>query len=562
MPKRPALLKLSRRKILIGATASVATLPQPSLGRSLFHQPLTPPRAIASGSVFEDQRGDGWRQPGNRGIAGVLVSNGRDVVATDADGRWCLPIEGGDHAFVVKPPHWSVTPTRSGASSYSYLHHPQGSRQNLRFEGTAPTGALPHTIDFTLRHAPENKRFDVALVADTQPSNLTELAYLERTLIEPLAQENVAFAINHGDVVGDDLSLFDRYRELIGTTGIPWHHCPGNHDMNLDSPDGDHAFETWKRVFGPPHYAFQSGDATFIVLNTVDYAGYSRLHSGMPTYRGWIGPRQLAFVENLLRHVPAHHLVVVSMHVPLASYEDPDSVSDRVADRFQLLELLSGRQYSVSFAGHLHTTEHHYLGQEFGFARKPPHHHHVLTAACGSWWSGPPDRNGVPVADSRDGSPKGFHILSIDGNQYETRFVAAAREQMRVLITSPDAIGSNAAGCGRILSSPIAEASVSNARIVVDVFDGGPNTRVMFSLDGNSRSEHELLRCHIPDPYIVDAFSDPAVARPSWLEACPSSHIWVGMLPAGLSRGTYQFTVRAIGEFGREHVSQMSVTIT
>lgn len=144
MPKRPALLKLSRRKILIGATASVATLPQPSLGRSLFRQPLTSPPAIASGSIFDDQRGDGWRQPGNRGIASVLVSNGHDVVATDADGRWCLPIEGGDHAFVVKPPDWSVTPTRSGASSYSYLHHPQGSRQNLRFEGTAPTGALQH----------------------------------------------------------------------------------------------------------------------------------------------------------------------------------------------------------------------------------------------------------------------------------------------------------------------------------------------------------------------------------------------------------------------------------
>ncbi len=534
--------RVSRRELLVAGASTIATLPTTLHAQSIAGQP-----AHAFGIVFEDQRGDAQRCAGDRGIPSVLVSNGRDIVATDADGRWVLDVAPGQHVFVIKPPHWSSPNLHGNVPSFSYLHQ-------------AANG--PVEIDFPLRATPEPIEFDVALVADTQPSSLTEVGYLRQALLAPLARERVAFAINHGDVVGDDLALFGDYRELIGTTPYPWHHCPGNHDMDSASPDGAHAFETWKRVFGPPHYAFQAGAATFIVLNTVVYAGYPRPRPGMPAYRGWIGERQLTFVANLLRRVPADHLIVVSMHIPLASYEDPDSASDRVGDRAALLAMLSRRRHTVSFGGHLHTTEHHYFGTAFGFRRDRPHHHHVLTAACGAWWTGALDPSGVPLADSRDGSPKGFHILSIDGNQYETRFVAADPAQMRVLITAPDAIGSGTAACGRILSSPLSRSAVRNAQIVVDVFDGGPNTRVHLEIAGLRARDVELQRAMIPDPYIVETYADPATPRPSWLKPCPSSHMWAAALPDGLPPGQHVLTVRVTGEFGREHVSHTNFTIT
>jgi C terminal of Calcineurin-like phosphoesterase len=84
------------------------------------------------------------------------------------------------------------------------------------------------------------------------------------------------------------------------------------------------------------------------------------------------------------------------------------------ADRAEFLALLSGRR-SVSFSGRTHTTEHHYFSAADGFLASAPNHHHVLTAVSGSWWSGPLDRRGIASADSRDGTPHGFHILSIDG---------------------------------------------------------------------------------------------------------------------------------------------------
>ena len=44
-----------------------------------------------------------------------------------------------------------------------------------------------------------------------------------------------------------------------------------------------------------------------------------------------------------------------------------------------------------------------------------------------------------PTADSRDGTPNGFHILSVDGTDYTTRFVPAKEpngRQMRLSIDS------------------------------------------------------------------------------------------------------------------------------
>ena len=154
-------------------------------------------------------------------------------------------------------------------------------------------------------------------------------------------------------------------------------------------------------------------------------------------------------------HVPTDRLVVLSMHIPLQCYLDPANPADTTADWQALLHALSRHPHAVSFAGHLHATEHHYLGAPGAAPDSPPgypHHHHVLTAACGSWWSGPCDHRGIPCADSSDGTPNGFHVLSVAGNRYSTRFVPAATKapaQLRVLIDGPHRGGAPVSTPGR-----------------------------------------------------------------------------------------------------------------
>ncbi len=339
--------RLSRRRLLVAAGASVLA----PAGSAFVHPP-----AMARGVVFDDRHGDGRRRPGDPGIPGVMVSNGREVALTEADGSWRLPVAPGDSIFVVKPPQWATRTSLGGVPRFSWLHEPEGSPGSLGspYPVVAPSGPLPASIDFPLVRQEERSAFEALLVSDTQPENVTELAYVRDDIVAAMLGSGAAFGINHGDVVSDDLSLYPRYLQILSSTRLVWHHCPGNHDINYTAADDRHSRETWKRTFGPRHYAFQYAQATFFVLDNVEYLGRGQ-------YRGAFGPSQLDFVRNVLKHVPPEHLVVLSMHIPLRCHLDPANPADTTADWRELLALLAGHPHAVSFAGHLHATEHHYL---------------------------------------------------------------------------------------------------------------------------------------------------------------------------------------------------------
>src|SRR3546814_13209051 len=59
------------------------------------------------GTVFEDGNGNGVRDAGEAGIAGVAVSDGRQVVRNDAQGRYALPLLAGQTLFVIQPVGWT-----------------------------------------------------------------------------------------------------------------------------------------------------------------------------------------------------------------------------------------------------------------------------------------------------------------------------------------------------------------------------------------------------------------------------------------------------------------------
>jgi hypothetical protein len=492
---------------------------------------------IASGTVFEDRNGDGRRVEG-AGIAGVMVSNGLEVTVTDGDGHWSLPARNGDHIFVITPSHW--TTVGYGPRSFSYLHQLGGtpSRVNLCAPVVEPTGTLPKSIDFPLVRQPQSQDFEVLLFADTQAADSKELGYVRQVLLSAVRGTNAAFAIHHGDAMADDLTLFPQYLDILHETGLAWHHCPGNHDMNLDT-QSRYAFESWKRFIGPTSYAFQYAGATFILLNNVEYFGRSRSEDGL-SYRGLFGEKQLGFVANVLRHVPLDQLIVVSMHIPLQSFDTPDSAANTVANRSALLKLLACRPHTVSFSGHSHTTEHHNFGGSEGFDRDVPHQHQVLTAACGSWWSGHLDSTGVPVAVSRDGTPKGFHVLSVNGNQYRTRYIPFGPvddPEMRIVV--------NNAG--------------PQSEIFVDVFDADSRTQVTCKLDGDASSLIELTRNGVTDPYVVEEFARYRHMCKPWVAAAPSSHIWSAVLPYKIGPDGEVLVVRVTRENTRPLTRHVAV---
>lgn len=495
----------------------------------------------ARGVVFEDLNRNGRRDPGEPGLRGVRVSNQRDIVLTDREGRWELPATDNTVFFVIKPRGFMPPLSADRLPQFYYVHQPAGSPPGLKYPGVAPTGPLPASIDFPLHRQREPARFKAIFMGDTQPRDLREVGYFRDSVVPELVGTDAAFGVTLGDVVFDDLGIFGPHNAAVALIGIPWWNVLGNHDINFDSPDDAGSHETWKRVFGPNYYSFDYGPVHFVVLDDVEWLGPDP-DKGTGNYRGGLDARQLEFVKNDLALVPDRQLVVVLMHIPLTD----------VGNRAELYRLLERRRYALSISGHTHWQEHKFITAADGWQGREPHHHIVTVTACGSWWTGAPGPDGIPHATMRDGAPHGYAILNFDGARVTMDFKAARRpaaEQMNVML--PAAVGA---------------AELPARALYVNVFNGSERSTVEYRVNGRGAwTRLEQVREHDPS-YVARKAAEEAAPppRPPY-RAMPnpmlSPHLWKAPLPA-LPPGEHRFEVRTRDLHGRTFRAEKTLVVT
>jgi len=524
----------------------------------------------ARGTVFEDENGNGRLDAGEPGIADVRVSDGEDVVLSGGDGTYSLDIGEQAVIFITKPRGFATPVNGQQIPQFYYIHQPEGSPPGMRYPGVKPTGPLPERVNFPLIRRDEPSRFEALLFSDTQPQTAAEVDYIRDDVIPELIGSDAVFGMTMGDVLFDDLSLFPRYNAVIARIGIPWYNVPGNHELNFEAADDRHSLETFKRYFGPPYYAFEYGDALFVVLDNIEYQGNGEADPGdvrgSGGYIANFGRRQLAWLAQELEHVPEQRLIFLAMHAPLETYMG-EAPGITTADRRELFRLLSGRPNLYAVAGHTHTTEHHYFDADDGFRGPGEFHHHVLATVSGSWWSGPFDPRGIPTTDQRDGTPNGYHVLAVDGTEATVRYQAAGYPQDHQLRIVFDVAhhGLGADGLrdyrtGELFDGRFGVDYVPAAALLVNLFDGGPKSVVEFRIDDGP---YRLMqRVNRADPYMLETFLRNDDTVKSWLQATPSSHLWSADVPDDLGPGTYTVSVRATDEFGREHHGHRIMEIT
>jgi hypothetical protein len=434
--------RIAAAHVLVSASASSAAQP-------------------AVGVVFIDANADGLRQADEPGLPRVAVTNGLDVVLTAEDGSYTIPVTDDTIVSVVKPAGYQVPLDPAGLPRFYYIHKPAGSPdEGFIFQGVEPTGPLPDSIDFPLTPVQEPDSYTVLVFGDPQPYTPEQVDMFRREVIDPLVipgssgpRGNAAralFGISLGDLVGDDLRLFEPLNQAQGLLGVPWYNVYGNHDMNFmsghsspTSADPDrYADETYERVYGPANYAFQVGRAHYIVLDDVIWQGYDGMDDRPAetwpdgrkpknsNYRGGLRDDQLLFIENYLKVVPKDHLVVLAFHIPIEG-EDVH----RIPEQSRLFEILSSHPHTLSLSGHTHFQRHWFFGPEHGYTASAPnqhsirdprrfpqpvHHHLNAVTASGSWFSGDRDEFGLPHTTMRDGAPNGYTLLHVSGVRYHT----------------------------------------------------------------------------------------------------------------------------------------------
>lgn len=492
-------------------------------------------QTTATGTVYHDLNKNSRKETGEPGIANVCVSNGKEVVKTDKNGKWALPVGDDTGFFVIKPAEYAIPLTSDNLPKHYYLHKPNGS-PSTKSEGVAPTGALPVSIDFPFWKQKLETQFSVLLFSDTQTRGLTEVNYVTRDVVEECIGTKARFGISLGDIVADDPNLFAEINGSIGQIGVPWYNIFGNHDFNRGASDDQFSDETFERYYGPSTYAFEEGQVALIGLKNVYFGPDGK-------YKGHFTEAQIAFVKNYLAHVPDDKLVVLLMHIPIV-------ICDNRKEIFQLIEK---RPHTFSTSGHTHTMINFGVDEKYGWTSPTPHHHFVNATISGSWWCGLKDETGIPHATMNDGTPNGYSFLTFDGNKYAIRFKAARRpDDYQMNIYWPD---------------ELAKAELDTTQLRVNVFAGSARSKVEFQLTGQTnwtplaltpqRDPGNMLMFQ-QSAYLEATVNDTKLDKIfGWSMDKPSvsTHIWQGKLPKDLPLGTHRLTVRTIDAFGKTYTS-------
>lgn len=516
---------------------------------------------LAKGFVFEDTNENRIMDESEKGIAGVAVSNGTDIVQTNEQGAWELPVSDDATIFVIKPKDWMTPLNEDNLPQFYYLHKPNGYPDNYKYAGVATTGEVPDQINFPMYPEAGSDQFKMVVFGDPQPYNIQEVDFFfEDVVTELIGRTDLEFGMTMGDIVGDDLELFTDINQAVAKVGIPWYNVLGNHDVNYMASNDILSDETFERVYGPATYAFAYGDVHFIVVDDVIHES----EVGSNSYVGGLRPDQIEFVSNYLGIVSKEDLVVLTMHIPLAQHGD----SFRKSDQKKLFDLLKELPNTLSISAHSHIQRNQFFHQDSSdWQQSEPHHHFNVGTTSGSWWNGMRNEKDVPHTMMRDGTPNGYSFISFNGAKYIIDWKVAgspADHQMNIHVPR-----------GIVANSP------DTTLLSVNFFMGSEQTKLEYRIVGLTEWI-KMERANKVDPYYelldrrwekfkkikfeeqwnadttVDIHSMSGWGLP---DPVKSTHLWEANLGTDWPVGRHVVEVKAEDMFGRTFTAFQSMRV-
>ena len=475
---------------------------------------LAPAAAAAqvSGTVFEDANGNGIRDAGERGIAGVAMSNGRVIERSANDGSYAIAARPDGIVFAIKPPDRGFGRRGNGMPAFWR-------------EGDGPRFDVPLSPRRQLRGP-----MQVLLFTDPQVKSLVDVDYYRRDIVEPLRGTSATLGLSMGDIVNDDVSLYPALDAVTATLGVPWLHIAGNHDLDADATTDAETLRSFRANYGPDTVAWEEPQATFIGLDDVIAMPGQR-----PAYIGGLREDQFAFLEAYLPTVRRDRLLVLGVHIPFFDTAAPGAPPTfRPADRDRLFTLLRDFPHVLLLSGHTHNQMHVFHDAADGWHGARPLHEYNVGAACGAYWSGVKDAAGVPDSMMSDGTPNGYAELTVrDHGDY-----ALAWHNARDAADSQ--IGLHAPKVLRRGAYPA-------WGVYANVYMGFDGSRVEYRIDDGDWKP--MTKVMAPDPRLLaenfrDDEADALRGYDRSPEATPSTHLWRGALATDLVAGSHRVEVR------------------
>ena len=344
------------------------------------------------------------------GLAGVLVSDGIQIVETDQEGNYQMAsTKETKYVYVIMPSGYEAPTEGFLPKFHKVLTEDASTMEEANFE----------------LNKVDNDNFTLLVCGDMHLANRTnDVAQFEKvavTINEVANSRSKVYAIALGDMTWEKYWIPNNfaYPEYISTmnsnfTNLPFYHTMGNHDNEKAAAgDFDKSF-LFVKTFAPNYYSFNLGKIHFIVMDNLDFTDCP---AGEEDYERNFTKAQLDWLVEDLKHVDKSTPVFVMMHEVLQRWSGDDwstPLDGKDADLDDFVAYFEGYNVNV-VSGHTHCM--------FNHEHAPNFVEFNASAVCGTWWWSGYRTPGIHLG--QDGSPGGFGVFDFTGTDY-TRYYQAA----------------------------------------------------------------------------------------------------------------------------------------
>ena len=343
-------------------------------------------------------------------IQGVAVSNGFQVVATDANGYYTMNVDKDCWYIYISVPSEYEIPINEFGQPCFYQPYPSNSPQ----------------YDFTLTPLKGGKeqKFALFAIGDPQVRNTTQFSRFNSEAVPAIykhAQEVKASGINcYGITLGDIIAnsdgtntstLRDDMRDAfhVDKAGLPVFQVYGNHDntyygngVTISADERSSTFELkaqreHEAIFGPINYSFNRGDIHIVGMRNIVY----KYNDKSGKYDEGFLKHQYEWLKQDLALVPKDKMVILCVHAPI--FRNTGNYVEQVED------LLNEFQEAHIVSGHTHYSRNFEYIVEEPNTPHPNLYDHNVGALCGVWWRG---------NIACDGAPTGYNVFVCQGNKF------------------------------------------------------------------------------------------------------------------------------------------------
>lgn len=336
-------------------------------------------------------------------LKGVVISDGVEVVSTDADGVYQM----------------------KSKKKYGYVFISIPSGYEVATEGVLPTNhvllkagaSVAERVDFRVFEAGDQTNHTMLVFGDMHLAGgrnndrqwFTQFCLEVKDYVSSHSSEKV-YAVTLGDMTWD-YYWYDRnyqflqYLDDVKQVGdLTIFHTIGNHDHDMMLPgDFQNAVQFTKEV-APDFYSFNIGKVHYVVLDNI----LSTSKGGGKDdrkYNELVTDEELAWLAKDLSFVSKSTPVVVTMHATTSNL-------DTEANRTALFGCLSGYDQVHFLTGHTH---------QVANRKSSNWYDHNCGAVCADWWDCVYKSDGK-VHIGTDGAPGGYEIFNIAGSDFKWKF--------------------------------------------------------------------------------------------------------------------------------------------